>query len=378
MTYFLKLIPTILVDITLLIYLGKVYNFPWGIDKIRFISIFIMIVLLFINLILNYKKKLSNIFLSFTFYSIYILLILLIRNQINITSLMTTLLFPIVFLFSYSYNWDKNAFNKVMNFQFYFLWLLTILYLYTKFYVHHSGGLMVNSVYYIVFLLPYIYSLKSKTKKCIGKYIILIVSLLSMKRTAIIITVGSIIIELFLYWNSLKKEIIKRYFKITLFILILCIIVFSLETNMNFNILDRFSNILDDGGSGRMTIYQMVIDGLLSGTVTNFLFGNGFNAAISVTSGYSAHNDSLEIFYNFGFFGYILYFNIIYILIKYGYVLKKKKNNYYLAYVISIYIFVVMGLFSNVIFVPTYVILLSLFWALCIKNYKSKRKEVLI
>jgi O-antigen ligase len=80
-----------------------------------------------------------------------------------------------------------------------------------------------------------------------------------------------------------------------------------------------------DAGSGRVLIWQSVIDGVQQGGVGDWLIGQGLYASMNVTAprlgkGFVAHNSMLEVFVNQGAIGLIAYVwligSIIYALLR--------------------------------------------------------------
>lgn len=87
--------------------------------------------------------------------------------------------------------------------------------------------------------------------------------------------------------------------------------------------------------------------------------------------GTSAHNDILEVLYDFGLLGLLLYLIIIINLCKKAlYGIQKKIKNYD-AFAASLVLFLVISMFSNLIIVPTYFFLLCQFWGIMINEMRN-------
>lgn len=119
--------------------------------------------------------------------------------------------------------------------------------------------------------------------------------------------------------------------------------------NMEVSPLDRFE---DTSGSGRSEIYSSIVDGVKQSSFGSLLYGHGFYATADLTKktlGYNiavvAHNDWLEIAYDFGLVGLILYLSILFFLLKAA--IKSEKQESRLLLIILV-IFLVRTSFSMV------------------------------
>lgn len=119
--------------------------------------------------------------------------------------------------------------------------------------------------------------------------------------------------------------------------------------NMEVSPLDRFE---DTSGSGRAEIYSSIIDGVNQSSFGALLYGHGFYATADLTKrsfgssfGSVAHNDWLEIAYDFGLVGLILYLSILFFLLKAT--IKSEKQASRLLLIILV-IFLVRTNFSMV------------------------------
>lgn len=119
--------------------------------------------------------------------------------------------------------------------------------------------------------------------------------------------------------------------------------------NMEISPLDRFE---DTSGSGRAEIYSSIIDGVKQSSFGALLYGHGFYATADLNKrsfgsdiGTVAHNDWLEIAYDFGLVGLILYLSILFFLLKAA--IKSEKQESRLLLIILV-IFLVRTSFSMV------------------------------
>ena len=82
-----------------------------------------------------------------------------------------------------------------------------------------------------------------------------------------------------------------------------------------------------------------------------------------ITMALSAHNDFLEVLYDFGAIGFIFYVLIHLSLIKWTLRLFRARSELAFPVLISYVCFIVMSMVSHLILYPTYFGLLTAFWA---------------
>lgn len=82
-----------------------------------------------------------------------------------------------------------------------------------------------------------------------------------------------------------------------------------------------------------------------------------------VLKGPSAHNDFLEVLYDYGIIGFIMFIYLHVRVAKTTYKLHKHRSSYFIPYMVSFIIFVVMSIVSHLIIYPTYFCCLVAFWA---------------
>ena len=72
------------------------------------------------------------------------------------------------------------------------------------------------------------------------------------------------------------------------------------------NVTNRFEAMNEDEGNGRLDIYSDVFVQYLDSDLFSQLFGHGYNMVSVVLKGPSAHNDFLEVLYDYGIIGFII------------------------------------------------------------------------
>lgn len=222
-----------------------------------------------------------------------------------------------------------------------------------------------NRVFYSLMLLPWVSTVQSKGLKWCSLFMIFIVVIISLKRSAFII------ILLVLFLNFIYDFLYRKKFSIQKFLvcsLLLCssyIVYVSLYDRFD-SMITRMEMIEEDGGNGRDYIYQNVLDRYLSGGIASKCFGFGFDMVRHNDKSFhpvSAHNDFLEVLYDFGAIGFIFYIFLHFSLIKWGFLLFRARSRLAFPVLISYVCFFVMSMVSHLILYPTFFGILVSFWA---------------
>lgn len=220
-------------------------------------------------------------------------------------------------------------------------------------------------VYALLYLMPFILCLKNKSFIYITLFVIFLIVLLSFKRMGIIAFCAG-----FFVYYIVDNEVIQRkrqIFKIIAFgaISVCLLIVYNYIDNLSGNFLSyRFDEIQSSEGSGRIPIYKNVIEMISSSELPYLLFGHGWNAvSLNGNNALSAHNDFLEIIYDFGVVAFILYLFIYVFLYNKLKKLIKASSKYAAPFAASCVIFIVASSVSHIVIYVHYFILYIIFWA---------------
>lgn len=193
--------------------------------------------------------------------------------------------------------------------------------------------------------------------------LIVFICVLAGKRTGIVALLVSLLFGLRIK-QLLKRKNVNRLPKYLFICSIAIVLLYVCAGEQLIELAQRFINISNDGGSGRDVVYADVWGMIRSSNFFHLILGHGYNSVIrDAQLEFSAHNDFLEIIYDFGICGILLYL---------GFVVSVTRLRYYniLSYPqkASILIFITFSVFSHMILTTTYIIPLLLFWAY---NYSS-------
>jgi O-antigen ligase len=295
-----------------------------------------------------------------------------------IKGLMEGFFCPLFFLFSYILVFRQPLLSSsLIKFFLYLIIINSILFIFVfhnqqKNFVY-SFFIQLNDVYYVLLLLPWALISKNKLIKNLLTILIFGIVLWSFKRTAILAFVFSLIIYEFMVNYCFGR---KSWFKkiIYLFCLLFGLfIVFNfVEQKSGGFVSQRIHSAQMDEGSGRLDIYSSVFQRQFESNIFYWVFGHGHDGVRrervhllrSTSNPVSAHNDWLEVLFDYGLVGLFLYIllhlAIIYKCIK----LIRNKSSLGPAIVSSYALFFIMSLTSHLILYPTYFSYLMAFWGM--------------
>lgn len=235
-----------------------------------------------------------------------------------------------------------------------------------------------NMVFYILTMIPWILLIDSKKVKTSILLLATFISIFSLKRSAIIATL--LIDCVYLYIEFIKSSSNKA--KMIVFGLVL-IGVFSLSAYLANNFSDniaftRMNSIKEDEGSGRIDRWHDAWNLIKSeSSLDAILLGHGYcGVEIALNNPFSsAHNDFLEVIYDFGWISLLVYVFIHFLIIKRLISIVRYNKSYQVSYISSYIIFITLSMVSHLVIYPTYFIFLTSFWGAiegtCVKKVRK-------
>ena len=383
-------------------------------------KIFIIICLLMLYMFLGNMTSVCNINLPFHQYILIIITFMTLIGIVNLLKLNSTnyssflllcimLLFLIIvptFLFIYNKRWSLEY--SIVQFFSSFLWVLFIIYFYMlsknnievlkylkriiyvlpiflliyiniKIISNNTGIPQISSVYYLIFMIPLLMLNKNKFVKIVGITIIIFALLLAQKRTGLL-TLITFFITYYIFMSKLNNKSNWDTIKtIIIFIFTLCVsylIINFISKYINIEILNKMMNIEEDGGSGRMNLWMQVINALKNSNIITLIFGHGFNSVYyEIGMHLSAHNDFLEIIYDYGILGLFIYLIIFMQLISKGKRLLKNKNPIAPSFIASLFSAIIFSISSDLVIYPTYFLIFCCIWGYCMGISEERKKS---
>ena len=206
--------------------------------------------------------------------------------------------------------------------------------------------------YYVLFLLPTLLLTPHKWLRYLGIVITGLVLFSSFKRGGVIAFVLAIVAYLFV------KEVLgeRKFTRLLVFLIVLIalfIILIFVDNAMGNIISERILNIREDGGSGRDQVWLTTWDMICYSESTQLIFGHGHNAVLKNSPlELSAHNDFLEMLFNYGIICFVPYLVLHVQLIKQIFAEIKMHNKNASVMAFTYTIFFILSTISHVIVYP--------------------------
>ena len=226
-----------------------------------------------------------------------------------------------------------------------------------------------NAVYWVEMGLPIAYMLKSKAKRVWWIVFIGCTVILSMKATAIIAFILPLLIAS-LIQSKIEKGKIRKGLLVLAFSVLAIYLLFPYVERFVYDAFgiswyDKFISSSESGGSGRLDIWTKVIELQGDSNLTEWIWGHGYGKVLILTGRWSAHNDFLEVLFDYGIVGTLLYIGIYNQLIKYALRYIKNRNASATALTISVIQMMVLSMFSHLVIYPHLLMTASLVWGYC-------------
>lgn|SRR5690606_31179457 len=222
----------------------------------------------------------------------------------------------------------------------------------------------VGHIYYVILLLPWIFMIENRKILNLFLLIVIALTIYSAKRGAILIALLSVAVYVYTaYIKGGKRGINIRGFLLGVIFVGIGIYILSwINESSGGYILQRFENVEKDQGSGRLGLWENVIELFRKTPFEYKIFGHSHNTVqLTTDMGLSAHNDFLEALYDYGIVGFILLLLIFLTLLKRVLILYRRQSDYFIPYAVSLIIFVFMTSVSHIILYPTYIVFLASF-----------------
>lgn len=321
---------------------------------------------------------------------IYIIFNSLINSENLFLDLRETLWWPLTYFLFYfiAYN-DKNDYYinlLVQYFPFFFI-VLSLQYASIRLSSLNLSSLIaqaflsVNHVFFVVLLLPFTFLIKKKSLKYFILFTGLLATLFSFKRSAMAFVAPILVMTVYYdFLKNSKNGIIKGFFITAVFLFSFFLIFNYIDKKTGGHITNRIELAKVDGGSGRTGTYKKVWEVFKQKSFEHKLVGSGHDAvrneAIAIVENVvSAHNDFLEVLYDYGIIGIVLYLFFIARILQRTFSLRHVNSEYYYAHLAALIIFIVMSMVSHLILYPTYFAYLVIIWAIAEGQMRRKTNK---
>ena len=235
-------------------------------------------------------------------------------------------------------------------------------------------------VYHAISYLPMVLLICNKREKFFLSIFAVLLVLLTAKRAGFI----ALVIGFFGYFllksnqvRSLQKKILSL-----VGIILIAIIASYFVILLNENVLTRLNNILVDQGSGRLIIWETVLNSFNRSPLVNKIFGHGMYSVPHLIAPFGktifAHNSYLEILHDLGIVGLSFILILVFNLVKFLLRLIKEKNELAPTAFFAMTVVMLFSLVSYFFEESNYIMLIISYWGVAQGIYKRKYKNTLV
>lgn len=206
-----------------------------------------------------------------------------------------------------------------------------------------------NIGYALVCCYPAVMLFKNKKIFPIVILLVIVGTILAGKRGAIVALAASSIILVLNFLFSTSYSLRKKVF---LLLLLSIALWFAYQYLGEYFMAtqNRFEKIDEDAGHDRPYVYGLFLDGFNNSSFINQLFGNGLSSGRAFI-GVDAHNDWLQLLYEFGMIGLFFYVMYMFSLIKTAVINIKKRGIYFDILAMTLIILLVKTTISSTFFI---------------------------
>ena len=210
------IIPFAIINVFLIENMAKAYEFSWVSDPIRLLCYAGLLCFGLIFSILHLIKKRGlverrSIGLATSIYLIIILIMLLGHNNTASDIFLVCFMIPLSILTSYYGYMGINNIDISIDIESGIFVILWIAFIYNKLFLHQAGAGKLNSIFYLILLLPFILCIKHKLWRRCLILLLIIAAVISLKRTALLILFLGLIVYLWNRNTTDKSRMIKMF-----------------------------------------------------------------------------------------------------------------------------------------------------------------------
>lgn len=260
-----------------------------------------------------------------------------------------------VVFFYYGCQNDIEKYSLILQITYYVLCALFVLTLRNYRLTELGENVAISDVYYPLALLPFVMAITKDKWKFVPLIVAFLAVLFSGKRTAFLIVVTVLLVVYMMRPGFKGKKVLGNVVFVCLLLFLGSSILTAFISQFDLDILSRLENISEDGGSGRDERWAYLLSRIESSSILELLVGHGFESVSIALKGGRAHNDFIEVFYNYGIVSFVFYVAFYVKLIKESIVMYKFRYRYSAEFLATIICALFLALFSFFIIEPTYI-----------------------
>ena len=295
--------------------------------------------------------------------------IIMFLNHAHISEYLSTILWPLFFEVGFIFTSLERKQLKHIRILFIFVFLIGLYFFIQSLFWGKVD--QTNTIYFPLLTAPFLLCCRNQRLQLVILIGISLLGVCSFKR--------SVLLVVLLLWLFYFLQIVRNNRNIILILGIASAIilggVFALKriNQASGGILEtRVEKAQEDDGGGRLNIYPVVLTMIdTSSTIQKFIGHGHMGVRRDSPLELSAHNDFLEVLYDYGLIIFILYLALWYYVIKRLVYHIRINSIYSLPYFCSFAIFLLLSMVSHLILYASYFNYLVMFWG-CMEGLKDK------
>jgi len=284
---------------------------------------------------------------------------------------------PMSFLFFYMASLKTDRVERIVTLGFIVVFLigyyLNFYNLFNFKYVDYQFGEDVgrsNLVFWCLCSLPFLLLMKKTWLQIVALLLTVFIVILTAKRTAVIAI--ALIMVVYVFMSMQGRNRARNIILIIVAGIALYFVISNYISGTFAGVMERMAGMQEDEGSGRIPLYRDVFSVMKENNVIDWLFGRGFGS-ITLSKHTNAHNDALQLLFEYGIVGLIFYIYLIIYSWRRVRILRKMKSPYFMGYVSSFIIFIMLGLVSNLVVFYSYFAFICAFWGMVEARIQENR-----
>ena len=206
--------------------------------------------------------------------------------------------------------------------------------------------------YYPLYILPIIFACDKKWLRYVTLLVVAIVIISSLKRGGLVALVLGISAYIIVEQYMKKKN--TFVFRTTVLLILVLVLCYIGILYFGDTLIERFLNEDDTTGSGRTEIWASLFAHMNAQDSSSWIIGNGHLATMrDSVSNRSAHNDFLEVIYNYGIPSFISYMSFIIAILQYTLRAIRQGSKYASSIAMLFTIYMVLSMVSIIILLHT-------------------------
>lgn len=239
-----------------------------------------------------------------------------------------------------------------------------------------TGDARAGSLYFYLFLLPLFLTSRSKYMK-LGAIVFVAGSMVFSLKRGGFISFGLALIVYYLVSIRIsngKFKVKNLIFLVFTLIAIYVVISLGFQTYADEMIL-RLDSMAEDEGSNRVEVYKATWNMITNSDALSLWFGHGWDSVFKNSpENLSAHNDFLEVIYDFGILALILYLYLYYRIFKSMFILIRNRSEYAPALAFSLITFTVNSTIAHILIYLYNMVIVALVWGYILGKEKQRLK----